>query len=185
MNKLILAVAVIISSVASLVQAAPSAPSSPRYQANETVKAVGYDRRDCEYRLQSEASRREGDLLRSCQNQSGARCQIVARNFMGGGYIYPIAGNYKVDEYKIDASTCRDRAAANAEREALQSCQKEYGVNCQITLRGYADHSEERRRRYGLFGPKENFQVCRGNAEAAPDYRYREQCSMRITASTY
>lgn len=186
MVKWILSTVVAVSSVASLANAAPSGPRAPRYETSDVVKAVGYDRRDCQYRLESEASRRESDLLRSCQSQAqGARCQVVARNFMGGGYIYPTAGDYTVEDYKIDANSCRNRAASYAEREAVERCQKEYAVRCQITRRGYADHREERRRRYGLFGPKENFQVCRGSAEAAPESRFREQCSMRISVASY
>lgn len=164
---------------------APAPAPAPRIELREAIRAVGYDYRDCDYRMQSQAYSVERRLIQSCQNQSRMQCFVSSRRHMGGGYIHPITGSYRVDDYKIDARTCRDRAAQRAEQDAMSRCQQEYGVRCYVTRRGVADHRVERKRRYGIMGPKENFQVCRGDAQAAPDSRYREQCSMQITVSNY
>lgn len=168
----------ILVAVLMLISTAASA-----IEVREVVRAVGYDRHDCQYRLQNEISRKESTILQSCQSQAKAACTVISRRFMGSGYIYPVTGSYRVDEYKIDPNVCRDKAALRAEDDAIRNCESDYGVRCYVTRRGVSDHREERRRRYGLFGPKENFQVCRGQAEAAPEGPYREQCSVEIIAA--
>lgn len=193
MTKWILSLTFVLSSVTAFAQGhtdhnedrrkprpSPQQPAPARVELRDIIKAVGYDYRDCDYRLQGQAAAAERELLRSCERQSGNRCFVSTRRHLGGGYVYAIAGSHKIDDYKIDARTCRERAAQRAEQDAVSRCQNEYGVRCYVTRRGVSDHREERRRRYGIMGPKENFQVCRGNSEAAPESRYREQCSMEI-----
>lgn len=197
MIKWMLTTAMILTSLTALAQhrpggprpgprPGPQQPAPPqRIELREMIKAVGYDYRDCDYRMQSQAYQVERRLIDSCQRQSGVRCFVSERRHLGGGYIYPTTGSYRVDDYQTDERRCRDRAAQRAEQDAISTCQQEYGVRCQVIRRGVSDHRIERKRRYGLFGPKENFHVCRGNAQAAPESRYREQCSMQIRVSNY
>lgn len=186
MKRIILTLSVLVSSsIASAQSYQQETRAAARTETRELIRAVGMDRWDCESRVQREAYVQERNILQACQRQAGSECRIVSRRYLGDNWIYPIQGRYKVDDYKITAETCRVRAADRAEQDALNNCRTEYGVHCQITRRGDSDHRVERRRRYIIAGPKEDFQVCNGRAEASPESRYRVQCSLELIAGNY
>lgn len=155
-------------------------------EAQRTIKAVGMDDSDCISRAHYRASELTYDVIRACEQQAEglADCTLVSRDIVQyPTYISSTFGNGHYDERKSNEETCRTSAVVRAESDAVSSCQSEYGVACDLTSRGVVtEYRTKVRRRFIIMGPREEYQICSASAEAAPDSRYRVQCSVRIVA---
>ncbi|MDG0817640.1 hypothetical protein [Bdellovibrio svalbardensis] len=158
-------------------------------ESHRTVKAVGMDDSDCLSQANYRADQQAYDVISSCNSQAQglAYCSVVARHIVQyPTYISTIFGRGEYDERKSNEETCRATSIARAESDAVSSCRSEYGVSCDISSRGVVnDHHTKTRRRYVIMGPKEEYQICSASAAAAPDSRYRVQCSVEIVARAH
>ncbi|MFN7454505.1 MAG: hypothetical protein ACK5RO_07575 [Pseudobdellovibrionaceae bacterium] len=152
------------------------------------VRASGVDSWDCERQALARARSAEFRLVRDCERRAEGlhRCEVVRHRMIDyGSPIYDVVGIGRYDERKSNEGTCRTTAAHRAEREALRNCQEELGVNCLISRSGQTtDYRVERRRRYVIMGPKEDFHVCRADASALPPAHIRVKCSLELEART-
>ncbi|WP_374079159.1 hypothetical protein [Bdellovibrio bacteriovorus] len=155
-------------------------------EASETVTAVGVDESDCIEQARYKADRTVNTVLNRCNSQASEfyRCGIASQRIVNyPSYITSVRGNGDYNESKTNEDTCRSSAIHDAERSALSECSEKYGVSCIITSRGVVTSARSyQRRRYFIMGPKELRHECTANAQAAPESRYRFQCSVEVVA---
>lgn len=155
-------------------------------ESSETVTAVGIDERDCIEQARVKASRQSDQVLNRCNEQAREfyNCEIVSQRIVNyPSYITSVRGNGDYNESKTNEETCRSSAIAEAERKALSNCSEKYGVSCLISARGEVTSARSyTRRRYFIMGPKELRHECLADASAAPESRYRYQCSVEVVA---
>ena len=153
------------------------------------VTAVGVDQRDCINQAYIRADQRAGEAINQCdlQAQGIMRCFVTDKRITNyGSGISATFGSSKYDEKNSNEDTCRNTSIVNAEGDALNNCQRQYSVACQITSRGtVTDHHTDTRRRYIIMGPKEEHQICSASAIAAPLSQYTTQCSIEVVARTH
>lgn len=148
--------------------------------------ALGVDDRDCLERARRQVLDLQYRAIEQCVRQTVyfKSCEVVdTRIVRSPSRIEPIHGHYKIDDYKTDEASCKRNAESSAVQQALEGCRNTYGRSCRIVSGPTpASHSIDRRRRYGIMGPKEDFHVCVSSASALPDSREQVQCTMEIVA---
>lgn len=157
-----------------------------RAEGRVQASALGVDDRECLERARRHVQDLQGRAIEQCVRQTVyfRSCEVAdIRILRSPSRIEPVHGHYKIDEYKTDEVSCRRNAESLAIQTALEGCRNAYGRSCRIVSGPtVATHAIERRRRYGLFGPKENYHVCVSSASALPDSREQIQCSMELVA---
>jgi hypothetical protein len=157
-----------------------------RAEGRVQASALGVDDRECLERARRFVLDQQGRAIEQCVRQTVyfRSCEVAdVRISRSPSRIEPIHGHYKIDEYKTDEASCRVNAQNSAVQTALNGCRNTYGRACRIVAGPtQATHLIERRRRYGLVGPKEDFHVCVSSASALPDSREQIQCSMELVA---
>ncbi|MFN8846102.1 MAG: hypothetical protein ACK5V3_16720 [Bdellovibrionales bacterium] len=157
-----------------------------RAEGRVQASALGVDDRDCLERARRSVMDQQGRALEQCVRQTVyfKSCEVAdVRISRAPSRIEAVHGHYKIDEYKTDEVNCKVNAQNSAVQTALNGCRNAYGRSCRIVAGPTpATHSIERRRRYGIAGPKENFHVCVSSASALPDSREQIQCSMELVA---
>lgn len=148
--------------------------------------ALGASERDCVDRALNKAQRDSYKAIEECVQQTSffRSCEIQSHRVIEEPRpILPVSGYGNIEEYKTDESRCRHEAEQRALRDAMVNCERTFNTYCRVTSGpSAATHKIERRRRYGLMGPKENFHVCHSRAEALPESRERYQCAVEISA---
>lgn len=156
-----------------------------RVEGRIQAMALGSDERDCleraRYAVQNQAAR----AIEQCSHRATyfRSCEVVENRVSHPPtLLQPTVGWGTIDDYKTDETRCRLDAQHRAQQEALAGCQRSFNRNCRITLVNNADHRIERRRRYGIAGPKEDYHICSATAQALPDTHERFQCGMEVIA---
>lgn len=156
-----------------------------RAEGRVQAHALGVDDRDCLERARYNVTSLQGRAIEQCIQQTVyfRSCEVTdIRVSQHPTRLQPTTGWGKIDDYEIDAARCKTNAESRAVSEALSGCQRAFNRGCRIVTTTPASHTVERRRRYGLFGPKEDFQVCQATASALPDGREQVQCKMELVA---
>jgi hypothetical protein len=157
-----------------------------RAEGRVQASALGIDERECLERARRSVLNQQGRAIEQCVRQAVyfKSCEVVdVRIVRAPSRIEPVHGHYKIDEYKTDEASCRLNAQNSAVQTALEGCRNAFGRSCRIVAGPTAaTHSIERRRRYGIVGPKEDFHVCVSSASALPDTREQIQCTMELVA---
>lgn len=78
-------------------------------------------------------------------------------------------GKYKEERRGKTPEVCKRDAQSKAARNAIEACQQETGVACQLQREPtQATFREKEERRYGLVGPKDTYYICESDALAMP-----------------
>lgn len=148
--------------------------------------ALGIDDRDCLERARRLVLDLGNRAIEQCVSQTRVfrNCEVVdIRTVKAPSRIEAVVGTGHEDDYEVTEAQCKSNAQNNAVRYALEGCQRTYNRACRIASGpAEASHVIERRRRYGLFGPKEDYHVCHSSASALPDSREQISCTMEIVA---
>lgn len=148
--------------------------------------AMGYTEQECLDRATEVANRNSFQAIDDCTRQTTyfRNCQIShSRVILAPAPLRPSIGQGMIDEKGISEETCRREAENRAISAALALCQSDYGTRCRIVSGpAPATHQVERRRRYGIAGPKEDYHICQSSAQALPDSGHRFQCGVEIIA---
>lgn len=157
-----------------------------RVEGRVVGNALGYDERDCLSRATDNANYRRNDALRSCEQQAQyfKSCEITQNRVVENPTrIIPISATGGHDERKTTEDSCRTTAQNRAIQNALNTCQNRFGVPCRIISGPEpASFRIEKRRRYGIAGPKEEYLICESRAAAIPDSNLQFQCSVELIA---
>lgn len=148
--------------------------------------AIGFSPEDCIQRAISRAQTNGYQAIQECNNRSTyfKNCQLMGhRVIQHPTIVLPTRAVGKIDERDITEQECRTRAVRDAERNAIQQCESESGTRCGLTRPANdSSHREERRRRYGIAGPKETYHICEASAEALPLGGSQFRCSVEVFA---
>lgn len=157
-----------------------------RAEGRVQATALGYDDRDCLDRARRQVQNQQNRAIEQCVHQTVyfRSCEVVdIRTVQAPTRLQPVAGSGHIDNYETTPTQCQQNAQNLAIQDALQRCQQTYNSACRIVSGPTAaTHTTERRRRYGLIGPKEEFHVCHSSASAMPDSREQIQCSVELVA---
>lgn len=157
-----------------------------RAEGRVQASALGVSDQDCINQASQRANWERQRAVDQCVSQTTyfRSCSIQDQRVIGAPRrIDPIAGSGKFDERDTNESTCRQTAQNRAIQDALSRCQSQFGVACRIASGpSAASHEVERRRRYGIAGPKEDFHVCHSHASAIPNTSAQIQCTVEIVA---
>lgn len=157
-----------------------------RAEGRVQASALGVDDQDC---LRQATQRAQWDQRRAidqCLSQTTyfRSCAIQDQRIVGVPQrIQPLLGTGRFDERDSDENKCKITAQNRAIQEALNNCQVTFGMGCRIASGpSAATHDVEKRRRYGLFGPKDEYHVCQATASAIPNTSAQIQCTVEIVA---
>ncbi len=156
-----------------------------RVEGRMESSALGVNDQDCLERARHGARNLESRAIEKCERDAVyfRTCEIVsARVSQAPRPLQPVTGWATIDDYKTDEARCRADAENRAQAEALAGCQRSFNRTCRITSVAPADHRVDRRRRYGLIGPKEDFHICNSTAQALPNTAEQVQCAMEVIA---
>lgn len=149
------------------------------------ASAIGHYPEHCLEQAFSKAHAYSYQAIADCNKSSSSKnCQIAGHRITQyPTMIRPIQGHGKIDEYRISEQECRSRAIRDADKSAIDKCQSELGTRCALSRPATnASYRQERRRRYIIFGPKEDFQICAATAEALPMDRAQYRCEVELYA---
>jgi hypothetical protein len=157
-----------------------------RAEGRVQASALAINDHECLERARRHVTDLQGRAIEQCVRQTVyfRSCEVTdIRLVKSPSRIEPIHGHYKIDEYKTDEASCRRNAESSAVQTALDGCRRHYGRSCRIVSGPtQATHSIDRRRRYGIMGPKEDYHVCVSSASALPDGPEQIQCTMELVA---
>lgn len=157
-----------------------------RVEGRVVGSALGYDERDCLSRATDNANYRRNDALRSCETQAQffKTCEITQNRVVEHPTrIIALSAIGQHDERKTTEESCRITAQNRAIQNALNACQSKFGTPCRIISGPEpASFRIEKRRRYGIAGPKEDYLICESRAAAIPDSNLQFQCSVELVA---
>lgn len=150
------------------------------------VDAIGADEQSCLNNAYRKAERESQRVINECVQKTTVfrSCRIqdtrIVQNPMP---IVATSGLGQVDDRKIDEASCKAQAQERAKQAAISNCERNLGVRCRLAgPTSEATHRIEKRRRFVLVGPKEEYHICAARAEALPDTSDRLQCSVEIVA---
>lgn len=156
-----------------------------RAEGRASAMGLGVNDQDCLNNAYQKANWIAQNAINDCQRQTTyfRTCAIQGQRVVGApSRIQPMQGTGHVDEKEIAENACRAGAQSRAQQSAMEVCQRTFGIACRIVAVGEASHRIEQRRRYGLFGPKEDWHICDAAAQALPDTPQQVQCSVEIFA---
>ncbi|MCB0370973.1 MAG: hypothetical protein KDD45_16520, partial [Bdellovibrionales bacterium] len=157
-----------------------------RAEGSVEVKAVGVNERDCYEQANYQAQIESRRAVEICENQANhlLHCRVVASRITDhGSYITDVYGSGSFDERKSTENECRSTSVRESELNAISLCESKYRVRCQLSRSGeVTKHKTAKRRRFIIVGPKEEYQICRAQAAAQPESRYRVQCAVQVLA---
>ncbi|GIL18344.1 MAG: hypothetical protein BroJett040_20950 [Oligoflexia bacterium] len=150
------------------------------------ASAVGMDDRDCLRQATDRANYSRQEAINQCVSRTTyfRSCDIQqTRVIQPPQTIQPIITQGLVDERDITEQNCMAGAQNRAVENALRSCQQQFGMGCRLVSGPtQATHRTEKRRRYGIVGPKDEYHICESMAQALPDGHARVQCAVEIVA---
>lgn len=157
-----------------------------RAEGRVQATALGYDDRDCLDRAQRQVQEQRYRAIDECVRQTVyfRSCDVTdVRTVRAPSRIEAVSGSGSIDDYETTEHQCRQNAQNRALQSALEKCQRTYNRACRIVSGPTtATHEIERRRRYGIAGPKEDFHKCYSSAQAIPDSREQIQCTVELVA---
>lgn len=156
-----------------------------RVEGRIEAAALGITDHDCLERARYAAQTQEARAIEKCSRDAVyfKNCEIVGtRVSQVPRPLQPVGGWGSIDDYKTDENRCRADAENRAQVEALAACQRSFNRGCKIVSLTPADHRIERRRRYGIAGPKEDYHICNSTAQALPNSAEQIQCAMEVIA---
>ena len=150
------------------------------------VSALGVIDQDCLNNAYQRANSVANNAVYDCQRQTTyfRTCAIQGQRIIGApARIQPQTASGHIDDKNVNEASCKSAAQNGAAQNALQVCQRVFGMACRIVAGPTeASHRVEQRRRYGLFGPKEDWHICDSAAQALPDTPQQIQCTVEIFA---
>jgi hypothetical protein len=150
------------------------------------VDAIGSDPQNCLNNAYRKAERETQRVISECVSKTTVfrSCQIQETRIVQQPMaILAISGVGRIDDRKTDEASCKLNAQENAKRDAIANCERALGVRCRLAgPASEATHSVDRRRRFGIVGPKEDYHICAARAEALPDSSDILQCSVEVVA---
>lgn len=157
-----------------------------RAEGRVQASALGISDQDCISQATQRANWDRQQAVDQCVRQTSyfRSCSIQDQRVIGAPRrIDPIVGSGGYDERDSNENKCRQTAQNRAIQDALNRCQSQFGVSCRIASGpSAASHEVERRRRYGIAGPKEDYHVCQSHASAIPNTSAQIQCTVEIVA---
>lgn len=157
-----------------------------RAEGRVQASALGVDDRDCIYQATQKAQWDRQRAIEQCISQTSyfRSCAIQDQRVVGVPQrLQPLQGDGKFDERNSDENTCRITAQNRAVQDALNSCQANFGMGCRVASGPTsASHEVQRRRRFGIMGPKDDYHVCHSSASAIPNTSAQVQCTVEIVA---
>lgn len=150
------------------------------------VDAIGVDPQSCLNNANRKAEREAQRVINECVSKTTVfrSCRIQETRIVQQPMpIMASSGLGQVDDRKTDEASCKLNAQENAKRNAIANCERTHSVRCRLAgPASEATHRVDRRRRYGIVGPKEDYHICAARAEALPDSSDTLQCSVEIVA---
>lgn len=157
-----------------------------RAEGRVQASALGVNDQDCLQQASQKANWDRHRAIDQCVSQTSyfRSCAIQDQRVIRAPQrLQPVQASGKYDERNSNENTCRTTAQNRAIQEALNRCQSEFGIACRISGGpAPASHEIERRRRYGIAGPKEDYHICHSSASAIPNTSAQIQCAVEIVA---
>lgn len=157
-----------------------------RAEGRVQASALGIDDQDCINQATQKAQWDRHRAIEQCTSQTSyfRTCAVQDQRVIGVPQrLQPIQATGNFDERNSNENTCKTTAQNRAIEEALNRCQTTFGMNCRIAGGPTpATYEIERRRRYGIMGPKEDFHVCHSSAFAIPNSSAQVQCTVELVA---
>lgn len=148
------------------------------------VTAAGPDDESC-YRLaESRSSSYQRTAIDQCNSQATyfKGCEYTGVRRLSTWRIGATVTTSQIKVGKDEDHICRSSAEAKAEREAVDQCERENGVSCQLTARAY--NTTYRQDKEGVINRKE-VRYCGSTAEAYPTGNISVKCSVEVQARNF
>lgn len=155
------------------------------------VSAVGSNEQECLQNARIRARAFEREAIEQCVSKTSyfRTCTLVPERLVEApSRVVPFVGTGHIDKWERELGgnpeqQCKMLAEQSAANNAVAACRASTGVNCVIsTPASPATSRREERRRYGIAGPKDGYQICDSRAEAMPDASAQFRCTIEIVS---